>query len=286
MAQQTTRFRFIDFDAVKKRLTDLHSTYTSADPFPHIAIDNFLKPEEARLVLKEFPPASHKEWTHYTHVNSKKLAQTRRDKIPPQALALIDELNTPEFIEILSKMTGIDGLVADTNLEGGGLHQTVRGGHLNMHADFTGHPHNAGWARRVNLLVYFNENWKEEYGGHLELWDRKMTHCVERVLPVFNRCVVFSTDPDSYHGHPHPLSCPLGWTRKSLALYYYTIEKPSTRFRSTEYKALPTDSLIKRATVYADKMILRFYFFLKQKCGLRDTQISPLLKIIGKITKH
>ena len=75
-------------------------------------------------------------------------------------------------------------------------------------------------------MLYLNENWREEYGGHLELWDREMTRCVRRILPVFNRCVIFSTTDYSFHGHPDPLACPRGMTRKSLALYYYSNGRP------------------------------------------------------------
>jgi hypothetical protein len=109
---------------------------------------------------------------------------------------------------------------------GGGLHQIERGGYLKIHADFNRHP-KFKLERRLNLLLYLNENWKEEYGGHLELWNREMTHFVHKILPTFNRCVIFNTTDTSYHGHPEPLACPQGMTRKSLALYYYSNGRPA-----------------------------------------------------------
>ena len=87
-------------------------------------------------------------------------------------------------------------------MEGGGLHQSVHGGFLNIHADFTVHPLHANWRRRVNLLLYFNEDWDPEYGGQLELWSTDIKTRVQVVAPVQNRCVIFTTDPDSFHGHP------------------------------------------------------------------------------------
>ena len=75
-------------------------------------------------------------------------------------------------------------------------------------------------------MLYLNKDWKEEYGGYLELWNQDMSDRGRKVLPVFNRCVIFSTTDTSYHGHPDPLSCPEGWTRKSMALYYYTAKRP------------------------------------------------------------
>ena len=102
----------------------------------------------------------------------------------------------------------------------------MRGGRLGIHADFNRHPR-FDLDRRLNLLVYLNKDWREEYGGHLELWNRGMTHCEVKILPVFNRVVLFSTTDFTYHGHPDPLACPEGMTRKSLALYYYTNGRPT-----------------------------------------------------------
>ena len=122
-------------------------------------------------------------------------------------------------------MTGIQSLIPDPSFQGGGLHQIVPGGKLGIHADFNKHSR-FGLDRRLNLLLYLNKNWREEYGGHLELWDRDMTHCEAKVAPIFNRVMVFGTTDFTYHGHPDPLRCPEGMTRKSLALYYFSDGRP------------------------------------------------------------
>jgi len=90
-----------------------------------------------------------------------------------------------------------------------------------LHADFRAH-HDPRLTRRLNLMIYLNKNWEEDYRGHLELWDKAVKHKVQSIAPLFNRCVVFSTAKDSYHGHPDPLHVPANRTRKSMALYYYT----------------------------------------------------------------
>ena len=116
------------------------------------------------------------------------------------------------------------------------MHQIVRGGKLAIHADFNTH-RRYGLDRRLNLLLYLNKNWREEYGGHLELWDRNMSGCQAKVLPVFNRVMIFSTTDYTYHGHPDPLNCPDGMTRKSLALYYFTNGRPNSEI-STEHSTV------------------------------------------------
>ncbi len=99
--------------------------------------------------------------------------------------------------------------------------------------------------RRLNLLIYLNKDWKEDYGGYFEMWNTEMTRCEKKVLPIFNRCVIFSTTDFSYHGHPEPLTCPEGWTRKSLALYYYSNGRPAEEIsgdHSTLFKARPQEN--------------------------------------------
>ena len=125
------------------------------------------------------------------------------------------------MLQFLEKLTGIAELIPDAYFTGGGLHQIERGGKLEVHADFN---KLKGWnlERRINLLLYLNRDWKDKFGGHLELWNRQMTKSIRKVSPIVNRCVIFNTESDAYHGHPHPLRCPEGQTRKSMALYYYT----------------------------------------------------------------
>ena len=80
--------------------------------------------------------------------------------------------------------------------------------------------------RRVNVLIYLNQGWTEENGGALELWNRDLTECGSRIAPVFNRTVVFNTTDHSFHGHPDPVRCPAGESRKSIAMYYFTTGRP------------------------------------------------------------
>ena len=125
------------------------------------------------------------------------------------------------------------------------MHQIEPGGKLAVHADFNRHPRN-GIDRRLNALLYLNPDWRDEYGGHLQLWDRNMTKCEARIAPLFNRMVVFSTTDFSYHGHPDELTCPVGVTRKSLALYYYTNGRPKEEVsgeHSTLFRERPGEDL-------------------------------------------
>lgn len=232
-----------DYQALYSAAEDNAKHYQSAKPFPHIAIDNFAEPGILKEALLYFPGPKDIEWWNYKNPLEVKLAQDNLSLLPQIFRRIFWELNAGPFIQFLEKLTGIEGLISDPDFTGGGLHQIERGGKLDVHADFNFHKR-LKLDRRLNVLLYLNQDWKEEYGGHLELWDREMKECQAKILPVFNRMVCFSTTDFSYHGHPDPLTCPEGMTRKSLALYFYTNGRPEhekSEPHSTVYKARPGD---------------------------------------------
>lgn len=216
----------LDPEKLTPLAVSLASQYSTAEPFPHVVIDDFLPANVLRKVADSFPQADEIDWHRSANPRQQKLAAEDETQISDDARRLLYQLNSATFMKFLEALTGIDGLIPDPYFAGGGLHQIERGGYLKIHADFNRHP-KFGLERRLNLLLYLNDDWKEEYGGHLELWNRDMTQSVRRILPIFNRCVIFNTTDFSYHGHPEPLTCPRGMTRKSLALYYYSNGRPA-----------------------------------------------------------
>ncbi|HWL08793.1 MAG TPA: 2OG-Fe(II) oxygenase [Planctomicrobium sp.] len=266
----------VDLKFWTEQLPELSETYQAAGPFPHIQLDDFLDSETALYAAESFPDVEDAGWIHYVHLNEKKHGLNKRDLLPESLSLLIDELNSPEFCAFLSKLTGIPNLLPDDSMEGGGLHQSKRNGFLNVHADFTVHPHQPHWRRRVNLLIYLNPDWKPEYRGELELWERDMSRCSRRILPLLNRAVIFNTDEDSYHGLPDPIQCPEGMTRKSIALYYFTEEKELPKKVWTNYRSRPTDGL-KAALFWLDKRVLWAYSTIKSKLGIDDSFVSKTL---------
>jgi len=212
------------------RLKDLareHTeAYRAADPFPHSVFDGFLDEKLLKDMVAEFDAMDRSPW-HYTERETERKFSTEDfQHFGPTTRAVITQLNAAPFMAFLEKLTGIAGLIPDPHLRGGGLHEIRRGGALGVHADFNFYKR-LNLYRRLNLLVYLNENWTEAWGGDLELWDRQGKRCVRRISPIFNRAVVFDTSNLSYHGHPNPLQCPEERSRKSLALYYYTVDAPA-----------------------------------------------------------
>jgi Rps23 Pro-64 3,4-dihydroxylase Tpa1-like proline 4-hydroxylase len=225
----------LDYEALRVAGAQLAPVYQDNQPFAHIVIDDFLPPPTLARLLAEYPQDQNLPvWNEATHKDKQTGEYVQKEKrnirdlmsMPPSYRQLIWELNSHYFLDFLASMTGIANLIPDPNLRGAGIHQIGRGGFLKVHADFATH-REFGLDRRLNFLLYLNQDWPEEYGGHLELWDTSMQGPPKRVLPILNRCVVFSTTSTSYHGHPKPLTCPNGVYRKSLALYYYTNGRPA-----------------------------------------------------------
>jgi Rps23 Pro-64 3,4-dihydroxylase Tpa1-like proline 4-hydroxylase len=272
------------WDSLDQDASSLATRYQSAAPYPHIALPNFLATEVAERLAADFPPPTGAAWINYKHFTEHKFGQTKRALFPESIGAVIDELNSPRFVDWLSTVTGIDGLLADPTLEGGGMHQTPAGGFLNVHADFTMHHHQPTWRRRCNLIVYLNPHWQNEWGGAIELWDEGMTRSVVQVPPLLNQAVIFNTTDTTYHGYPDPIRCPEGVMRKSIALYYYTAEPAgSAAPRATNYRARPSDSTIRRLAIWADKTAVAAYSVVKRRLGLSDDFAS---RILSRLSRH
>jgi len=230
----------------------------------------------------EFPNPNIDAWTQYKHANENKLGLAKRALFPPQLGAVVDELNSAEFVNWLSRLTGIPDLVPDPSLEGGGLHQSGRGGFLNVHTDFSNHHYHQHWRRRVNLILYLNENWRDEWGGAIEFWEISMRRCAAKYSPLLNHAVIFTTDERSLHGFPDPLRCPENVSRKSLALYYYTVSDSSVEVRSTNYRARPNDGPVKSAMIWLDKEAVDLYSRAKTRFGFSDAWASKILRFLSR----
>lgn len=216
---------------LKQAAESLNSTYNNAYEYPHTIFDNFVDPTiikdvevEARLLTQDPDHA----WRfgggddeHSSQLLKRGIKEL--DKMLPSMNLLCRYFNNPEFLEFLRELTGIEDLIGDWSFEGGGFHVTYPGGLLNIHHDFN-YTDDMGperMYRKVNLLVYLNEDWEKEWGGELELWKSDVSSKFKSIVPQFNRAVLFNIE-DAPHGHPDPLQCPEGECRRSLAFYYYS----------------------------------------------------------------
>jgi Rps23 Pro-64 3,4-dihydroxylase Tpa1-like proline 4-hydroxylase len=258
---------------------DATISFLDADPFPFIILDDFLTQKTAKKLLAEHEnQGASKNWGAYNHINERKSGITKYDMMGETTKQVIDALSSEEFLAWLEKLTGIKKLIADPDLDGGGLHMIEKGGFLNVHVDFLAHTTKRKWSRQLNLLIYLNENWDPKWNGALEFWDKTMSQPIKKIEPIFNRCVIFNTCEGSYHGHPNPLNCPEEVKRRSLALYYFRDEGEVQPLRPTNYAARPDDSWFRSLLISADKSALGIYTILKRYAGLKDGLIQKLLR--------
>ena len=216
----------IRLSALNVRVDEDSVAFRSAKPFRHIVVDDFLAPDFKEALVKAFPEPSWTKWNcgraEQHAFQPKKLTCDNIAAIPVPLDRLVDELNSGPFLTWLEKLTGIENLLADPHLFGGGLHSTGPGGLLVPHIDFH-FGQNPLLHRRLNLLVYLNEGWQPDNCGALELWNQDKD-CVEReILPEYGRVVIFQTDADSMHGFSKAVQ---GRFRNSIAMYYYTVQPP------------------------------------------------------------
>ena len=219
----------------------LHTAYNSALPFPYIVIDNFIQDKQfLDIVVKEIE--NFKDWgregrDHKYQVKkwNTPVDAENMEQIPPVTRLLLDYFNSPRFIKFVEELTGIQGLLPDLDMVGGGLHKIASGGKLGVHTDYAQHPQNSSMYRRVNLLLYLNRNWQADWGGSLQLFEYMTMERKVDVLPMLNRAVLFNTTSVALHGHPDVLNCPEDVCRYSIAMYYFTTTPPDNQtFFATE----------------------------------------------------
>lgn len=279
-----TSQQLVRIEELEASLAELSTRYAAADPFPHIVLDDILQPEVIRRAYDEFTQIPDDAWTNYLHLNERKYAAKDVTTWGPTLQAVAAEFASDRFVAFLEALTGFTGLHADDVMDGGGLHRSLGGGFLNVHADFTAHHSKLTWRRRVNLLLYLNPVWDPAWGGLLQLWSKDMQHAVTRVAPEGNRLLIFTTDEHSYHGHPEPLQVPEGLARQSMALYYFT-EEAHPLTRSTDYRARPGDG-IRGAYIYLDKKALAGYDVVKRRLHLSDGAVSRTLGAFSRLGRR
>ena len=221
----------VDTDTARQVGAAHAAVYQSAKPYCHICIDDFLPTEVIDRVIADINTLPEAE-RDFSRAQENKKSAYNPDRLPDFTKYLFQSFNSRHFILFLQEMTGIKGLIPDPYFVGAGIHRTLNGGHLDIHADFNVHKQ-MRVERRLNVLIYLNHDWQENWGGSFEIWDKQMTHKMASFVPIYNRMVCFSTGSDTFHGNPEPVNHPQGKPRQSIALYYYTATWDDSRKEHT-----------------------------------------------------
>ncbi len=233
---------FFSRDRMNALADALHDDFKAATPFPHVVIDDFFPPDVAMRIGKSFPGIDDIDWRlegpgdskHSGDKHIEKVSTGDEEKFPDYIRFMMMQFQSGIFCKFLDRLTGFQYLAPDPSHHGCGLHSTGNGGRLMLHIDASRHP-NKDLNQLINVIYYCSPDWNVDYGGGLELWNEDASTCVRVVEPVFNRMIIFYTAGQSWHGHPHPVVCPPGMRRNSMALYYYTTDKGITDLSYRNY---------------------------------------------------
>jgi len=210
--------------------------FAPREPFRHVVIDDFLAADFCARLLAQFPPFERGNARNEAGVLGNKATIEQIRRLGPAFARLDDAMQSAEFLEFVGRITSIDDLLYDPDYFGGGTHDNRSGQELDAHVDFNRHP-GERWHRRLNLIVYLNHAWEPAWGGDLELHSdpRSADDRIIRIAPLFNRAVIFETTENSWHGFRRIALPPerQAQTRKSVALYFYTRERPADELAPT-----------------------------------------------------
>jgi hypothetical protein len=252
----------------------LAARFGERDPFRHIVIDDFLASDFCARLLDEFPPFERGNARNEAGELGAKSTVEKIRELGPAYAALDDLIQTREFLDLVGRITGIPNLLYDPWYFGGGTHENRAGQDLDPHVDFNRHPVER-WHRRLNLIVYLNREWDDAWGGSLELHSdpRATDDRVTLVTPLYNRAVIFETTEWSWHGFSR-IALPQdkkSISRKSIALYFYTTERPQDELADTH------------STIYVDRPLPERF---QPGMALNAADIEELRTLLARRDQH
>ncbi|ACI50563.1 conserved hypothetical protein [Gluconacetobacter diazotrophicus PA1 5] len=216
----------------------MKARYLAAHPFPHLIIDNLFPAPWLRAVLDDYDTGAVRHWKSYNTALQKKKGTEPDSDLPPGIQRYFDFINSGPFLRLLTQLTGIEALLPDPTLYGGGLHVVSGSGHFDMHIDFQKHP-TTNLSNRLAVLTYLNDGWDSTCGGSLELWTMRPARRAVTIIPHFGRTVLMEQSAIAAHGHPEQVRP--GLERKAVIAYFYTNDAASGR-NTTVYMPRPGQS--------------------------------------------
>jgi len=220
----------IDYVELYAKAENLKNIYQKNNPFPNCVIDNFFNTITYKNICDTFPTRENEIWKTPTNSHTLNKSVTKQGPLglkeylfSENQRRLFMELHSSLFLNFLEKLTGINGLIPDPYFAEGSYAMSKSGGILDIHADFSHHD-KLNLERRLNILIYLNDDWRNDYEGALNLYDPNLV-LVKKIYPIGNRIAIFNTSENSFHGFPEKIKCPENMVRKSINLYYYTLPR-------------------------------------------------------------
>jgi hypothetical protein len=260
------------------------AAFRSADPFPHVVIDDFFTEAFFTQLQRDFPQRG-AGYDRFCREDGGEIGTNYANgevaSFPPAFRTLDALIASPAFRRQITELTGIDGLEYDATYFGGGIRESASGTFLPAHLDFNHHPQTQ-YHRRMNLLFYLNDEWDAGWGGNLQVHrDPNVftgdTSLVQSYPPLRNRCLIFETSEISWHGFDR-LALPEGKSRRAFTVYYYTEHRPdeaAVKLHNTEYVEPPLPGHFKPGHVLTEADVA----LLQEAIARRDGRIRMLYQL-------
>ena len=277
-------------------------TFTEAEPYSYLVIDNFLSPkiiEHIDKYTKSEPENFSKKFTDEFQ-NNKTISTG--EAVPQLVKVLSTQFASSEILRYFEKITGLGPLIPDPhyNTEYGYYHILKAGGVLGSHVDHSRH-HVFGFPHVLNLVIYLTKDWKPEFGGALCLYDASGKRVIKRIECLYNRAVLFMCHPTAYHG-VEPVTSSINIGRHSLYFAYYTVqgqrERSCNSGQEVGQKAVPSRRVLSNtdeAIDYPTTFVIPYISLLKPRnwVHLRPRLVSlfknltpPFIIVILKSVMH
>jgi len=281
---------------VKQRAKQYRHEFLTASPFPHVVIDGFFEDSAAEQLVADFPPFDPANALNEFGEVGRKATIADIRKISAFYAQTYDYIASPEFLGLVSEITGIPDLVHDEQMFGGGTHENLEGQELDPHVDFN-YIDARKLHRRLNVLVYLNREWQESWGGCLEIHSnprRPKEDQIKIIPPALNRCVIFETSERSWHGFER-IRLPAdkkNVSRKLLSIYLYTRERPAEEVvpsHGTFYVQRPLPKHIVSGCTLTDEDIQEIHTLLDRRDGWIEYYQKKELEsgqILEQVTKY
>jgi Rps23 Pro-64 3,4-dihydroxylase Tpa1-like proline 4-hydroxylase len=251
----------------------LRTQFASARPFRHVVIDRFLDPAFCESLVAQFPTFESGQSANERGERGRKAVHPELSKLGGDYHRFDRLMSDANFLSLISRITSIPDLLYDPDYIGGGTHENLDGQELDTHVDFNYHPARR-LHRRLNLIVFLNPEWDESWGGCLELLPDPWSPG-ESIIPLANRAVIFETTESSWHGFRR-IRLPEGKpSRRSIAVYFYTKDRPpaeSAASHGTVYYQRPLGDQIQPGRTLTEEDVLEIQTLIAR----RDKQIEFL----------
>ncbi|GEM_PF-4267454 len=271
----------VNFNKIDENIEKLKLSYLKS-PQPHFCLDDILidSKERRELIDTVEDPTLIDRMKLYSFLSTRSYETLGEEDIPPQAASVISDLTSERFIKILENITGFEDIVADSSVATGGLVFIPKNSFGGLHLDDGCHPFNPNLERRLTLLLYLNEDWSDENGGHLEFWDMKNKVKTKEILPELGRLVIFDCK-DLVHSVA-TVKGEDGKIRRAITIWYY-IPKQNAPFKPSRYFSRPGSGYRNRALIFSVNCFYISYLYLKKKIGFKDDLVVNILKKLDYI---